>query len=412
MNPASSTTLRPPWVHLARAGWILFTIACVTLFVAGTVNTAQAPLPSCSAPDANCPATTQITREDAEIAAAMGLSSFMPFMMAGSIAARLSLALVGVVLFWRKSDDWVALAISAALMSVLLEGVQGLDPSLHLVQAIIFGIGTALFIPIPFIFPTGRIEPRWMRLPVVGLTLAYTVLVTFFLEQVEYASLVAFFTLLWIVLSAYALPYRYFKVASPAERQQIKWVFLGLIATFFTSSYYVTVTSLYPFHQPAEARIIAMIINVPLYAGGYGFFAFSFLFAITRYRLWDIDVLIRRTLQYSVLTGLLAVAYFGGVVILQGMLRPLTGSAESPLVTVITTLGIAALFNPLRNRVQAFIDRRFYRKKYNAEQALAQFAVTARDEVDMDKLAAALVGVVEETMQPESISLLIAGKKS
>jgi hypothetical protein len=127
--------------------------------------------------------------------------------------------------------------------------------------------------------------------------------------------------------------------------------------------------------------------------------------SILRYRLWDIDILIRRTLQYTLLTGLLALAYFGGVVVLQAIFSPLTGQTNSPLVTVITTLGIAALFNPLRIRVQNFIDRRFFRQKYNAEQALAQFAVTARDEVEMEKLAAALQSVVQETMQPDQVSI-------
>jgi hypothetical protein len=124
-----------------------------------------------------------------------------------------------------------------------------------------------------------------------------------------------------------------------------------------------------------------------------------------RYRLWDIDLLIRRTLQYTLLTGLLAMTYFGGVVVLQAILSPLTGEANSPLVTAVTTLGIAALFTPLRNRVQDFIDRRFFRKKYNAEQTLANFAAIARDEVDMDKLTSALLEVVEETMQPEKVTL-------
>jgi hypothetical protein len=133
--------------------------------------------------------------------------------------------------------------------------------------------------------------------------------------------------------------------------------------------------------------------------------------AILRFRLFDIDVIIRRTLQFAILTGLLALTYFGGVVIIQGILSPLTGSSNSPLVTVITTLGIAALFNPLRIRVQDFIDRRFYRKKYNAEQALAQFAATARDEVDMDKLTSALLSVVEDTMQPEKVSLWLKKTK-
>ncbi len=408
----SSTTLRPPWVHLARAGWILFAAACLMLFVLGTLSAINDPLPGCSAPDANCPMSTQFTREDVDIATAMGLPFFLPFMLVSSLIARLSLALVGFLLFWRRSDDWVAMVISGALMSVLVEGVQGVDPALLGFQAIVFGIGSALFLPIPFIFPTGQFEPRWMRWPVYIITPIYVFLVMFFADSAEpvYSALVAIFTALWISFAAYAMPYRYYKASSPAERQQIKWVLLGIVATFIIGAYYVTVIVQYPFNMPSEARILAMLINGPVYAGGYGFLAFSFLFAILRYRLWDIDILIRRTLQYSLLTGLLALTYFGGVVILQGILSPLAGSAETPFVTVITTLGIAALFTPLRRRVQNFIDQRFYRKKYNAEQALAQFAVTARDEVDMDKLAAALIGVVEETMQPEKVSLWLKDK--
>lgn len=411
LKNTSPTTIRPPWVHFARATWILYASACLVLFVLGTLSTSNEPLPSCSAPDSNCFASTQITREDVEVAAEMGLDFMFPFMIVTSFAARLSLALVGVLLFWRRSDDWVAMFISAALMSVLLEGVQGLDESFHFFQGVLFGIGTALFLPIPFIFPTGKFEPGWTRWPVLAFTIPYVVLVTFFYEVVEFATLTGILTLLWIGGSAYAMPYRYFKVSSPAERQQIKWVLIGLISTFITSIYYVTLTNLYPISEPSEARIVAMLINGPLYVGGYGFFAFSFLVAITRYRLWDIDILIRRTLQYSLLTGLLALTYFGSVIFLQTGFRTLTGQTNSPIITVLSTLAIAALFTPLRNRVQDFIDQRFYRKKYNAERALAQFATVARDEVDMDKLTTALIGVVQGTMQPEKVTVWLVNTK-
>ncbi len=130
--------------------------------------------------------------------------------------------------------------------------------------------------------------------------------------------------------------------------------------------------------------------------------------SILRYRLFDIDVIIRRTLQYTLLISLLALTYFGSIVLLQNLFF---SNQQSEIAIVLSTLAIVALFNPLRRRVQDFIDRRFFRKKYNAEQALAQFAVTARDEVDMDKLAAALIGVVQETMQPESVSLWLVQEK-
>src|SRR5579859_1565711 len=129
--------------------------------------------------------------------------------------------------------------------------------------------------------------------------------------------------------------------------------------------------------------------------------------AITRYRLWDIDLIIRRTLVYSLLTGLLAATYFGCVVVLQGALTALSGAARSELVTVLSTLAVAALFVPLRNRLQRFIDRRFYRRKYDAARTLAEFGAAVRDEVNLDELVHHLAQVVDETMQPQSVGLLI-----
>jgi len=126
-------------------------------------------------------------------------------------------------------------------------------------------------------------------------------------------------------------------------------------------------------------------------------------FGILRYRLFDIDVIIRKTTSYAILTALLALVYFGSIVVLQRALSPITG--ESTVAVVLSTLFIAALFLPLRRRVQAVIDRRFFRQKYDAEQVLARFAATARDETDLDALTAELARVIQETMQPETVSI-------
>jgi hypothetical protein len=133
--------------------------------------------------------------------------------------------------------------------------------------------------------------------------------------------------------------------------------------------------------------------------------------AVLRYRLFDIDIIIRRTLQYALLTGILALIFFGLVIIFQGLFSAI-GNQQSPIFIVISTLIIAGLFNPLRIRIQNYIDRRFFRKRYHAEQALAQFAAAARDEVDLDRLTTALLEVVEETMQPKTAGIwLISDKK-
>jgi hypothetical protein len=128
--------------------------------------------------------------------------------------------------------------------------------------------------------------------------------------------------------------------------------------------------------------------------------------AILRYRLYEIDTLINRTLVYGALTVLLAIVYFGGVTATEAIFRTLTGQEQQPqLAVVVSTLVIAALFTPLRLRIQSFIDRRFYRRKYDARKTLEAFSAKLRDETDLDALNNDLVGVVRETMQPTHVSL-------
>jgi hypothetical protein len=201
-----------------------------------------------------------------------------------------------------------------------------------------------------------------------------------------------------IIACLFSVFYRY-RSAGPAVRLQIRWLaYTGLLLAFiFFFQHYAQQT----WGEASPVNIAASAV------GGLIFSLFPAItgLAILRYRLWDLDLIVRRTLQYSLLTGVLALLYFGGVVLLEGLLEPLTGEGGSPLVTVLTTLGIAALFNPLRTRIQAFIDRRFYRRKFDAEKTLAGFATAARDEVDLERMTTALLSLVQETMQPARASL-------
>ena len=189
-----------------------------------------------------------------------------------------------------------------------------------------------------------------------------------------------------------------YRGATMVERQQIKWfafaasiVFVGIIITLI-------LRDIPPF--------VEAVIGLSIYSS----LVLAYAIAILRYNLWDIDLIIRRTLQYTMLTGLLALVYIGSILVLQTLVETITGD-QSPIVIVISTLAIAALFNPLRHRIQNFIDRRFFRSKYDAAQTLARFASVARNEVDMETLIASMLAIVDETVHPIKISLWLKNYK-
>jgi hypothetical protein len=151
--------------------------------------------------------------------------------------------------------------------------------------------------------------------------------------------------------------------------------------------------------------------GIALFAVSLSLIPVSIEIAIRRYKLWTIDPIVNRALVYSLLTLMLALVYGASVIILQGILQSVTGRQQAEIVTVASTLIIAALFTPLRHRIQTVIDRRFYRQKYDAARTLAAFGATLRDEVDLDHLADDLLDVVHDTMAPEHVSLWLKNAK-
>jgi hypothetical protein len=312
---------------------------------------------------------------------------------------------IAAVIFWRKSDDRLALFMSFALVAFGIG--NSLDVTVRptsvtqLLMLLFQAMGRASLVLFFFLFPDGRFVPSWTRW-LAPFAAARETVGVFFQGTI--------FDALFFVVAPLILPmqvYRYRRSSNAVQRQQTKWVVYGSvlgIGTYSSLTLFFLVGSARSGPLNALSTLLLFtgvglsLILIPLSVG----------MAILRYRLWDIDLLIRRTLAYSLLAGLLAAVYFGSVVVLQAAFTALTGAARSELVTVVSTLAIAALFVPLRNKVQSFIDRRFFRRKYAAARTLAEFGAGLRDEVNLDELSERLVQVLDEIMQPERVDLWLA----
>ena len=211
----------------------------------------------------------------------------------------------------------------------------------------------------------------------------------------DWTTIVGFWlTLGSILLAGVSLVLRYLRAAGP-ERQQLKW-FATAAALFAATSIVYSVLFARVAEQAGQISTLLAFAGIPVAVG----------VAILRHRLYDIDVVINRTLVYGTLSAMLIAVYSVGVAATQTVFRLLTGQEQQPqLAVVISTLAIAAIFNPLRRRVQTFVDRRFYRKKYDATRTLASFNSRLREETDLDSLRDDVLGVVTETMQPKHASL-------
>jgi hypothetical protein len=310
----------------------------------------------------------------------------------------LSLALF---IFWQRSDDWVACILSVTLITALntdsLETVFGTGALSQQLELALAAISSTLLLCLFYIFPDGRFVPRWTRWAAAAA--AGIQLWRIFFEEAYMASGFPLVGLLMLTAPV-AQIYRYFRASDAVQRQQIKWVVFGLTVTALPLGIAVATLSGSFFETESAAEQLGYLLWLAFLV----VFPLSIVISMLRYRLWDIDVIIRKTLVYGLLTAVLTGVYFGTVIVLQTLFGSLTGE-QSPVVIVVSTLVIAALFSSLRGRVQAVIDRRFFRQKYDAEQVLERFAQTARDEVELEALTAEMVRIVEETMRPDAVGV-------
>ena len=391
----STTSLRGRWLLLARAVWIIVATLALLLLVA------------------SIPAYVLTLGKAAWFGAPVEAPAGVVFVLdllgvvASITAALVSLSLAGV-LFWRKSDDWMVMFISSYLLvyGIVLAGPLERAEAFYpwwpalaedLFQSLFFTMPTvALFV----LFPDGRFVPpstRWL------LVLSIPVAVAIFYVPPSYS-----WALLGMIVvgAMYSQIYRYRHVSTPPERQQTKWVLFGILLWIVLMALVSVPYGIQLSLPPGIPLPWWTLVGSTGWSLTLTIVPLSLSIAVLRYRLYDIDLLINRTLVYGSLTATLVVLYFGGIVLLQRVFDVLTGVGEkSTLAVVISTLLIAAMFTPLRRRIQSFIDRRFYRSKYDAARTLEAFSAKLRDETDLEALNNDLVGVVRETMQPAHVSL-------
>jgi hypothetical protein len=416
--PSSPGTMHGRSLFLARLAWVVVAGTALAIMVFSVPSSYEYYSGVCTAASGVCSerAVGQATPEGVRVL--QGAGSSVRFYAISNVVIdkvfQLVWFAVGALIFWRRSDDRMALLTSLFLVTC---GTVTIDPTaanalvshhpawLLPVRGVEY-LGEACITLFFFLFPGGRFAPRWTR----WLAVAFIVFdlsrnvfaeVYFRWPVLEAASYLVFIGM--VVSLVWYQGYRYRKVSSPVQRRQTRWVVFGTV---------LGVAGTAPFRLPVDLSLVGGDSPLTLLLLKAGF-SLSFMLvplsigiAMLRSRLFDVDVLINRTLVYAILSATLAGAYFGGIVVLQRVFAGLTGQEKLPQFAIVaSTLAIAALFDPLRRRIQYFIDRRFYRKKYDARKTMETFSATLRDETDLNALSDDLVGVVRETVQPAHVSL-------
>ncbi len=404
--PAQSadTRLEGRWLTTTRLGAIVLMVLTMAAFLALLPAYVSALSTVCSS--GACP-DGQLTPALVHALEASGVSveAYVVSTLILTLVSLLMCLSVAAVLFWRKSDDWMALLVALMLVLMGTTYVTHLLLQCHspwqvpalFLSTLAFG---ALFLVFS-LFPTGQFVPSWIGWLPVG-WIAWGVAITFWHDAPGFYQLYVLALLGALLGIVGAQTYRYHRVSTVLQRQQTKWVVLGASAAMVAVVVVALPMVLFP--SLVQPNWLYHMLVVPTYTLAIFLGSLSIGLAILRSRLWDIDRLINRTLVYGTLTGTLALIYAGLVIALHFLLRGLL-SQTNDIVIVASTLAIAALFQPLRRHIQATIDRRFYRCRYDATQTLAAFSETLRSEFDLHQVRQQLVAVVQETMQPAHISL-------
>jgi hypothetical protein len=403
---------------MVRAAW-LATIALTAGVIAVGVPRHFAMLRAVCTDRQGVCLDNQLTPESVAALAELGLplDAYAAYNVAIDASFTIAFLAAGAVIGWRRRADRGALLIALLLPLFgiafsYLDDALALDGGmLGLVGGLFKHIDTEPFVLLLFLFPDGRFTPRWGRWPVallLALNLARAVFPGSPLDWSTWQPAGGIVQYGILGSGVLAQIQRYRRLSGPRQRAQTKWVVFG--ATIASVGFVGTV-ALAALLMPAALRdpgtpaeMAVQLISLATIYGSLTLIPLSIGVAILRHQLFDIDVLINRTLVYGALSTSLAGVYLGSVVLLEQGLRALTGHS-SQLAIVAATLAVAALFQPLRRRIQALIDRHFYRRKYDATRVVAAFATTMREETDLTRLQADLLATVDEALQPAHVSL-------
>ena len=413
VSNTANTRLSGSWLIIARAVWLVLVVPSLGLFVI-SLPVYYAQLQT-TCVDCNNLAGA-LTAQGLQVLSASGFS-VSEYAALLTIFYALITAVwcgVGFFIFWRRSNDWLALLAAFFLVMFNITPSQG-DPAYLLALAypvfalpfsLVSFLGLTSLLAFFLLFPNRRLVPRWMGL-ILLLVIIYQFLNSFPSPTSPFdTNWPAWLNLLVypVIFGAIIVSqiYRYRRVSTPVQRQQTKWVVLGVTAALGFYIGIIVIGLLIP--STNNLNVLGGVIAAFILPVAFLPIPLSIGFSILRYRLYDIDALINRTLVYGTLTVLLALVYFGLIFVLQYLLRGIINQ-NNDVAIVVSTLAIAALFQPLRHRIQAIIDRRFYRHKYDAAKTLEAFSATLRNEVELTHLREHLVAVVQETMQPAHVSL-------
>jgi hypothetical protein len=395
---------------LARVVWVVIALLSLSILIFGLPAYFTLLHAACESVEA-CYIHGVLAPEGMRALQTLGISpgAYAAFLVVLTGVTSLVWTAVGWLIFWRKSEEVTALFVALLLVTysqVNTSAALALTSPAWLVPAKLVSVIAGSSISLLFyLFPNGRFVPGWTRwFALLAVVNQLLIEVTPAGSPINSSWLSVLILLIFWGTMVFSQLYRYRRVSTPIERQQTKWVVFGMaVAMVGVFALVFAFLSVPAFQQPGSAY---QFVSTPIYLVVMLSIPLSIGMAILRSRLWDIDLIIKRTLVYGTLTVLLVLTYGGLVIGLGLLLRLFTGQiGQSPVVIVVSTLVIAALFQPLRHRLQGIIDRRFYRRKYDAAKTLAASSATLRQEVDLEQLHEHLLAVVQETMQPVHVSL-------